>query len=226
VLTNVVASLILVPVAIFIFRDKISWVNITSKIFIGFSFSILLIFWFGVLTDYSWNLSWLNLIFPILVGFVSFFLAITVKRFARFPRWLISLISVLSILMSGLCVLFFLPDIAFPTISTHRDRLLLQTEDSPNKTRFVEAYCFTQSAHGGTDRISIRVRYKLLPFIKRDLAFYYDYPSQACQYSGDQIVVWKDDNTTLVIDRQIELAVGLVDWVGLLHNDGATNGVY
>jgi len=30
VLTNVVASLILLPVAIFIFKDKISWVNITG----------------------------------------------------------------------------------------------------------------------------------------------------------------------------------------------------
>ena len=30
VLTNVVASLILVPVAIFVFKDKISWVNITG----------------------------------------------------------------------------------------------------------------------------------------------------------------------------------------------------
>jgi drug/metabolite transporter (DMT)-like permease len=30
VLTNVVASLILVPVAIFVFRDKISWVNVAG----------------------------------------------------------------------------------------------------------------------------------------------------------------------------------------------------
>ena len=30
VLTNVVASLILVPVAIFVFRDKISWVNVVG----------------------------------------------------------------------------------------------------------------------------------------------------------------------------------------------------
>jgi len=30
VLTNVIASLILVPVAIFVFKDKISWVNITG----------------------------------------------------------------------------------------------------------------------------------------------------------------------------------------------------
>jgi drug/metabolite transporter (DMT)-like permease len=30
VLTNVVASLILVPVAIFFFKDKISWVNIVG----------------------------------------------------------------------------------------------------------------------------------------------------------------------------------------------------
>jgi len=32
VLTNVVASLILVPVAIFVFKDKVSWVNITGII--------------------------------------------------------------------------------------------------------------------------------------------------------------------------------------------------
>jgi multidrug transporter EmrE-like cation transporter len=33
VLVNVVASLILVPVAIFFFRDKISWINILGILF-------------------------------------------------------------------------------------------------------------------------------------------------------------------------------------------------
>ena len=35
ILVNVVASLILVPVAIFVFKDKISWVNITGIFYLS-----------------------------------------------------------------------------------------------------------------------------------------------------------------------------------------------
>ena len=201
-------------------------INLSWKIVNGINSAILIIFWFGVLTDYSWNVWWLNIVFPVLTGVVSFLTLLTLRHLGKVWRWVISLACVLSILVSGLCVLFFLPDLFFPSLSTHRDGLLLQKENSPDGARIVEAYCFTQSAHGGTDRISIRIRYKSLPFVKRDVAFYYNYPSQACKYSGNQIVAWKNDSTLLVVDRQVELAVGLIDWADQLYNDGATNGVY
>jgi hypothetical protein len=187
---------------------------------------IIIIFWFGILTDYSWNIWWLNFLFPIMVGAVSIFTLFIVKYLTGFGRWIISIVCVLSILMSALCALFFLPDLFIPSLSTHRDGILIQKENSPNGTKMVEAYCFTQSAHGGTDRISIRLRYKSLPFVKRDIAFYYNYPSQACKHSDDQIVVWENDNKLLVVHKKVELAVGLIDWTDLLYNNGATNGVY
>jgi hypothetical protein len=196
------------------------------KTILSIALIIIMIFWFGVLTDYSWNTWWLNFLFPIMVGAVSIFTLFIVKYLTGLGRWIISIVYVLSILMSGLCALFFLPDLFFSSLGTHRDGILIQRENSPNGTKVVEAYCFTQSAHGGTDRISIRLRYKSVSFAKRDIAFYYNYPSQACKHSDDQIVVWENDNKLLVVHKKVELAVGLIDWIDLLYNDGATNGVY
>lgn len=185
------------------------------KIFLGFNIVVLCLFWFGILTDYSWYDDLVSLSFSVLVLCVS---AITFFMLSFLKK--LQLLSIF--LICAMSFLFALASILLHRYHSHQTPV--QVEFSPDGARFVSLYCSTDNGHGGMDHIEIIVRTKKIPFLQRDLGLYNNLPSRACIFDVNSPVQWMNNNTIYVTEREAYLPVDFIKWEGVLADPGEING--
>lgn len=187
------------------------------KLFLIITYLILLIFWIGVLTDYSWFVGSIHVGFSILVLFVSLTTLISLRFL---PRVLILKVSTIL-----LCILsFFMSLGSFVLHRYHSNQIPVQVAYSPDGTKFVEVYCeFTNAHTDGFDHIEIIMRYKKFPFLQRDIGLYNDVPRH-CDFEAPNLIRWENNNTIYVVERQAYLSVGVIKGEGALFDPGVIDG--
>lgn len=160
-----------------------------------------LILWFGYCTDYSWAGSMPDYIYPPAVAFVALVsLRRKDKGANRRSRRRYRLACMPSLIGGGmaivLMVIMFVPPLLLAslfTISEIAGETLIQSAVSPDGTRVANVYFRPVGAYsGGNGHVFIRVRYRWLPIVERDI--YYVRMSSAHEYTHDYLQ-WKDANT-------------------------------
>ncbi len=172
--------------------------------------------WFTYLTDYSLAGTLPDLLLPpiaALVAFVSF--GVIKKHNWTSHRRLVKLTLLPSILGGSLYVfvviLIFLPPYtldAFFTISEIASETRVQQAISPGGARVASVYFRGVGAYsGGNGRIFVRVAYRALPVLERDI--YYLRVSYAGRDTTD-CVRWIDNDTLYLSETEEKISVGVI----------------
>ena len=191
-------------------QKSIGW-----KLLLGFNVFVLVLFWLGALTDYSWFNDGVSAGYSILVLCVCMITFIMLRFLRKFLLIPILLFCILSFLAASFSILVH---------RYHSDQTPIQVAYSPDSTRFIEVYCGFVDAHvNGFDHIEIIARYKKFPFLQRDLGLYNNEPRH-CDSDTDTLIRWEDSNTIYVVGRQAYLSVDTIKGEGSLFNPGAIDG--
>jgi hypothetical protein len=191
--------------------QQINWKR-HGKIIVAFDIAILFIFWFMILTDYSWFNNLLSICYSVLVLFVSTTIFFLLKTSSK------------PILL--LVFLFCAPSFVFALASImlhryHSSQVPIQVESSPDGTKIVSVYCSTNNGHGGMDHIEIIARNKKALFLQRDIGLYNNFPSKDCQFATSPIH-WVNNNKVYVTERQASVSIDNIKWEWV--NSGEING--
>lgn len=134
------------------------------------------ILFFGLFTDYSWKNILANLFFPLVVGFIC--LLVYISTLIIKPRkWLLGLWlwpgMIYGLLQLALLVLLILPPFWLADIfllGEELERSTVQQAVSPDGTKTaLVSYKPSGAYTSGLGSVEVRLTYKNLPFIKRDL---------------------------------------------------------
>ena len=183
------------------------------KLLVGINLILGLCLWFFYFTDCSLAGTVADILFPPIVAGVALVSSASVKRRRLFPRVLVTLAHLPSIIGGGLYVLvgimLFIPPFtlgAMFTVSEITDETLIQQAVSPDGARVASVYFRPVGAYsGGSGRIFVRVSPRLMPFIERDI--YYVRVSSADENTTNYLK-WVDDHTVYISERKQIVEVG------------------
>jgi hypothetical protein len=174
--------------------------------------------WFGLFTDFSWDNVWANVWFPPATAFIASITLLSGRRRLSGRQRRLQSLSCLPSIIAGspyaiLIVLAVVPPFLLATLfwcGEQSGATIIQRLDSPDGLRTAEVRFRPVGAYsGGSGRIEIYLRYKWLPFVKRDLA--YIRVSHADENTRDY-VQWLDDETIFVPECDARLQVRQIRW--------------
>lgn len=191
--------------------ELVLWVNLILGI----------ILWFGLCTDYSWDSFWVNICYPPVVGTIGLVSLVTVlwKRQDRL-KIIYCLPSVtggvpyiiIPILAIMICWLAFIGIVLYD-VGEEATRTCIERVVSPDGSKVAEVHFLTLDASGEHGRIEVLLKYKWLPFVRRDIHGF----GYVDRSTGDYLT-WQDNNALRVFEkklhatREVEIEVGLVKW--------------
>ncbi|MCL6560210.1 MAG: hypothetical protein K6U74_15735 [Firmicutes bacterium] len=199
-----------------------SRVILRRKIILAINLALGLFLWFGYCTDYSWAGIIPDYCYPVLVASVALVSWLLRDRHVdersrhRYKLFLMpSLVGGGAALFSALIAVLppFTLGFVFALEEVKAEKLI-QTVPSPNGAKIADVYFRPVGAYtGGNGRIFVRVRYRRLPFIERDL--YYFGRSYANEDTHDYLC-WKNNSRILIIgepnSKPQEIKVGIVQF--------------
>jgi predicted membrane protein len=177
-----------------------------------------IILWFGLCSDYSWDNVWGNFIFsPVvgLVGLVSVFIGR--KSLTHQKKRVQSLLCLLSIIGGipylTLMILAIVPPFLLATMfwfDEQSSATRIQRVESPSGSQIAEVYFLPVGAYsGGNGRIEVHLKYKWLPFVKRDI-FYLRVTHE--DENTTNYLSWLDDKTLYIPEKDFKLNVNWIEW--------------
>jgi hypothetical protein len=174
--------------------------------------------WLSFCTDYGWANVWANLLFPPLVGI--FGLVCLLARRTNTPssprRW--RLICCLPSVLGGLpylvlLIFALLPPFLLATLfwlDEQSNATRIQQVSSPDGTKIAEVYFLPVGAYsGGNGRIEIHLKYRWIPFLKRDI---YYLPTSDADTDTHDYIVWRDNSTITVSETHDQIQIEAVRW--------------
>ncbi len=194
--------------------------NVRSKNSILLVVNIILglILWFGLCSDYSWDNVWVNVIFPPIVGIIGLVsfrrnkenLTKNQKR-VQTALCLPSMIGGIPYLL--LMVVAVVPPFLLATLFWFDEQTsgtMIQEIKSPNGMKTAEVYFLPVGAYsGGNGRIEVHLKYKGLPFIKRDV--YFARVTYVDENTHDYLS-WIDDTTLYIPEKDREVKINPIEW--------------
>ena len=173
--------------------------------------------WFGYLTDYSWSSTLLDLLFPSLVGLVSFIsVSVLDARRESIDRseGVVGCLPYIPSLIGGcvlpilLVIVLIIPPFTLGflfRIGEMSSEVLIQREVSPDNQRIAEVYFRPVGAYGsGNGRIFVRVKLRWFPIVERDV--YRLSGSDADEHTSDYLR-WIDNRTLFISETNQTLKV-------------------
>ena len=183
------------------------------------NFGLGLVLWFGLCSDYSWDNAWANIIFPSMVGLVGLVsLFQNRKSLTRQQKRVQSLLCLPSV-VGGIpyvlaVIVLMVPPLTFIPmlwIQQQSSAIRIQQVESPNGSQIAEVYYLPVGAiipevNGG---IEVRLKYKWLPFVKRDVfkLFITDADENTHNYLS-----WVDNETLYINETEEELKLHWIEW--------------
>jgi len=170
--------------------------------------------WFGLLSDYSWNYLWLNILFPPFVGLLGllvFFLGrrtrTRAQNRARFVMCLPSLLGgVPALLVTALAIV---PPFLFTALfwlNEKNNAILIQAAQSPDGLKTAEVYYLPIGGYiGNGGRIEVQLKDSRMPFIHRDV-FYLR--TTRVEPSAQAYLVWENDNEIHIPETDETIRIG------------------
>ena len=179
-----------------------------------------MLLWIGLFTDYSWNNVWANIGFAPTVGLVGLVTwlytgknshGVTPEEWLKIRKWTCFPAMIGGLPYIVLTIILFFPPFTLGTlfwIDEQRSAIQIQQEVSPDGSRVAEVYLLPVGSYsGGNGRIEVHLKYRWLPFIKRDI--YYRRVSQAKETSTEYLR-WRDNDTLYIQEGDNELQLGFV----------------
>ncbi|HWB02886.1 MAG TPA: hypothetical protein VG796_07680 [Verrucomicrobiales bacterium] len=176
--------------------------------------------WIGICTDVSWRGTLPDILYPFAVACVAALALLkgdkgTLPRARRLYKWAcmpsiigcsITLLSMASVVINPLGLMFRLSEFSSETV--------IQSAVSPDGTRVADVHFRPVGAYsGGNGRVYVRVHYRWLPFIERDLV--YVRRSYADETTHDYLE-WRDaDTLTFSGDSVPTTQVGFIRLLGV-----------
>jgi hypothetical protein len=174
--------------------------------------------WFGFFTDYEWDSTTANVLFPLVAGgiavlsLVALKLARPAERSQRLRAWaccLPSLLGGLSFLFAA--VLFCAP--VLPAVfwfSEQSSAVLIQRAPSPGGGKTAEVIFYPVGAYsGGNGRIAVFIKYNWLPLVRRQVYFRGD--SRADKTTSNYLT-WQGTDAILLEEQGAPVRFGAVRW--------------
>ncbi len=174
-----------------------------------------LFLWFLFSTDYSLVGTVPDILFPPVIGMVAAVSLVASKASSKRQRLLITLFHLPSIIGGGLYVLtallILIPPFtlgAFFTASEIAGETEIQRARSPDGTRTAYVYFRGVGAYSrGNGRIFIRVRYRTLPFLERDILYV---PRSYASEDSTNYIEWRGNDALYISETKQEISVGVI----------------
>ena len=159
------------------------------------------VLWVGVTTDFSWNNDTVNLFYAPFVGLFGLASLFLIRQYdnenlnKKYYYLLPSLFGGVPYIVFVILASCFLIPFATLGISEEKEKTIIQQEFSPNKLLIAEAYFYDNGTfEGNGNLVSIQVKYKNIPFIRRDISStsiseFYEYPGEYFQWDSDSKIV-------------------------------------
>jgi hypothetical protein len=186
------------------------------KVILGVNFALGFLLWFGFFTDYSWAGTIPDILFPPIVAVVGFISLLAARNARSKSKRLASRLSCLPSLIGGglyvvLAIILIFPPFTLGllfAIDELANERLIQQDVSPDGSKVAEVYFRPVGAYsGGNGRIYVRVKYRLLPFVERDV--YYLRISHADENTTNYLS-WQGNDTIHISEKQSEIEIGTV----------------
>lgn len=180
-----------------------------------------IILWFGLCTDYSWDSLWANICYPPIVGVVGLMslIAVLTKR-----QYLSKAVFCLPSIIGGMPYIIipvFATIICWPGVfgiiyyglGEEATATRIEQTVSPDGSKIAEVYFQSLDISGKSGKIDVHLKYKWLPFVKRDIHGFGYVDKNTKGY-----LTWQDNNTLYIFekkvhaDRELQIEVGLVKW--------------
>lgn len=173
--------------------------------------------WFGYLTDYSWSSTLLDLLFPPLVGLVSF-ISVSVldaqQESTDRSNGATDCLPYLPSLIGGcvfpllLVIAVIIPPFTLGLlfkIDEMSNEVLIQRERSPDNQRVAEVYFRPVGAYAsGNGRVFVRVKSRWFPVVERDV---YRLNSSHFDEHMSDYLHWVDNRTLFISETDQTLKV-------------------
>ena len=194
----------------------IAWTNLVLGVLL----------WLGYVTDYSWRGTLTDFLFAPMVGVVAIAsLLLKCKGPSKRTRRLYKLACLPGAVGGGLVIICMalaaLLLVIFPPlilgvmfgVAEHRTERVIQEAVSPEGSRVAAVYFRDVGAYtGGYGRVDVRVRYRWMPAVERDVF----HTGRSYSDKGvSEYVRWKDADTLQIVGERYggdELKVGVVAW--------------
>jgi hypothetical protein len=179
------------------------------------------VLWFGLCTDWSWNSFWANTCYPPLVGIIGgVSLASVLRQKQQRSRVIACLPAVIGglpyIVIPVLAVILCWPaaaGFALYDIGEEMTRACIEQAASPDGSRIAEVHYLTLDPSHERGRIEIRVKYRWLPFVIREIHAFGSVAKDTRDY-----LRWQDNNSLHVFERkahayrEVEIEIGWIGW--------------
>ncbi|MFO7583142.1 MAG: hypothetical protein R6W69_00315 [Anaerolineales bacterium] len=173
---------------------------------------------FGLLSDYTWDYLWLNILFPPFVGLLGLLVFFVGRRArtreqnrARFVMCLPSLLGgVPTLLVTALAIVppFLLTSLFW--LEEKNSAILIQAAQSPNGLKTAEVYYLPIGGYirnGG--RIEVHLKDSRMPFVKRDI---FTLRTTRVEAAPQVYLVWKNDNEIHIPETGETIKIDTTRW--------------
>jgi hypothetical protein len=178
------------------------------------------VLWFGFCTDVSWRGDIPDFLYPPAVAFVAL---ISLMRSDKGPdfraRLLYRLACMPALIGGGIAVIAAVASIANPLAAMFRfsefaSDKVIQSAVSPDGSRVADVHFRGVGAYaGGNGRVYVRVRYRWLPFVERDVVCV---PRSYADENAGNYLEWKDaDTLSFSGDSVPTTTVGFIRFLGV-----------
>jgi hypothetical protein len=177
-----------------------------------------LVLWFGLLSDYTWEYLWLNILFPPFVGLLGLLVFFVGRRartraqnWARFLMCLPSLLGGVPALLVTL--LAIVPPFLFTALFWLEEKnsaILIQTAQSPNGFKTAEVYYLPIGGYirnGG--RIEVHLKDSRMPFVRRDV---FSLRTTRVDAAPQVYLIWRDDNEIHIPETDETIKIDTTRW--------------
>ena len=180
--------------------------------------SLGIILWFGMCSDYSWDNVWVNIAFPPFVGLIGLICFFIGRKNLTSKQKKVQSFFLLPSIIGGipyliLMILAVVPPFGLATVFWFHEQssgALIQRTVSPNDSQIAEVYFLPVGAYsGGNGRIEVHLKYKLLPFVKRDVL---DLRVTRADENTTNYLSWVDDETLYVPEENYHLKINWIEW--------------
>jgi hypothetical protein len=170
--------------------------------------------WFGLLSDYSWNYLWLNILFPPFVGLLGLLVFFVGRRARTREQNRVRSVMCLPALLGGVpallvTLLAIVPPFLFTALFWLEEKnsaILIQTAQSPDGLKTAEVYYLPIGGYirnGG--RIEVHLKDSRMPFVKRDI---FSLRTTRVDAVPQVYLVWKNDNEIHVPETDETIKIG------------------
>jgi len=187
-------------------------------IYLLINFVLGLVLWFGLCSDYSWDNVWVNVLFPPIVGLIGLASLFHNKQSLTRQQERVQCLLCLPSIIGGIpyvlwMILAIIPPFVFgPMLWIHQQSSAtrIQQVESPSGSQIAEVYYLPDVVLSEVPgRIEVHLKYKWLPFVKRDI---FDLCLTEVDKNTQNYLSWVDNETLYIKETEQELKLHWMEW--------------